>query len=180
MSTPAQDAARGYGNIYTPHAGSMIIQVQRELGLANRTIVLSARKVRMLRFLNSRNGRLLALLLIASWVMLAVQAARIPLLTARLNRLENTAQKLDSLQTTLGALQERYNKLHALFGTSAGGAVAGAAAAGAAGAVAATDGGAPVRPAVPAAPAEASRPESSTSDTTMVSASAQKHDTTAQ
>ena len=40
---------KGYGNIYTPHAGSMIIQVQREGGLANRTIVLSPRRVRLRR-----------------------------------------------------------------------------------------------------------------------------------
>jgi hypothetical protein len=121
MNTPIHTAAQGYGNIYTPHAGSMIIQVQRELGLANRTIVLSARKVRMLRFFNSRNGRLVALFLIASWVGLAFQAARIPLLTARLDRLEHTTQKLDSLQTTLSGLQNRYNKLHTLLGTSASG-----------------------------------------------------------
>jgi biopolymer transport protein ExbB/TolQ len=76
----------------------------------------------LLRFLNSRNGRIIALLLVASWVALAIQAARIPLLTARLNHLEHTTRKLDSLQTTLTALQERYNKVHTLLGTSAAGA----------------------------------------------------------
>ena len=46
----------GYGNIYTPHAGSMIIQVQRETGLANRTIVISERQVALLRIVGSRVG----------------------------------------------------------------------------------------------------------------------------
>ena len=40
---------RGYGNIYTPHAGAMIIHVQRESGLANRTIIFTQRQVRLFR-----------------------------------------------------------------------------------------------------------------------------------
>ena len=48
----------GYGNIYTPHAGSMIIQVQRETGLANRTIVISERQVALVRIVRfSRRTR---------------------------------------------------------------------------------------------------------------------------
>ena len=39
-ASPNQAPALSYGNIYTPHAGSMIIQVQRESGLQSRTIVL--------------------------------------------------------------------------------------------------------------------------------------------
>lgn len=120
MKTPAHNAAtaptRGYGNIYTPHAGSMIIQVQRELGLANRTIVLSKRKVRLLRFFNSRPGRLLGAAIIVSWVVLALQASRASYLSARLNRMQHTAQRLDSLETTLVRLQHRYNQLHAFVG----------------------------------------------------------------
>ena len=45
---------QGYGNIYTPHAGSMIIQVQREHGLANRQIVLTERQVKLLKSLATR------------------------------------------------------------------------------------------------------------------------------
>lgn len=117
--TPAHTVAQGYGNIYTPHAGSMVIQVQRELGLANRTIVLSPRKVRLLRFFTSRVGILLAVALAASWLLLAVQAFRVPLLTSRLRHLEHTAQRLDTLETTLTQLQSRYNQVHRLLGTSA-------------------------------------------------------------
>jgi hypothetical protein len=116
-NTPAHTAAtRGYGNIYTPHAGSMIIQVQRELGLANRTIVLSKRKVRLLRFFNSRIGRLLGVAIVVSWVVLAMQATRASYLSARLSRMQHTAQRLDSLETTLVRLQHRYNQLHAFVG----------------------------------------------------------------
>ena len=52
MTTPEREkdaGRRGYGNIYTPHAGAMIIHVQRESGLANRMIILSPRQVRLLR-----------------------------------------------------------------------------------------------------------------------------------
>ena len=117
MKTPAHTAAnRGYGNIYTPHAGSMIIQVQREAGLANRTIVLSKRTVRLLRFFNSRVGRLLGAAIVVSWIVLAMQASRASYLSARLSRMQHTAQRLDSLETTLVSLQHRYNQLHAFVG----------------------------------------------------------------
>ena len=117
--TPAHTAAQGYGNIYTPHAGSMVIQVQRELGLANRTIVLSPRKVRLLRFFTSRIGKAIAVVLAASWLVLAVQAMRVPVLTTRLQTLEHTAHRLDTLETTLSRLQYRYNQVHRLLGPSA-------------------------------------------------------------
>lgn len=117
--TPVHTAAQGYGNIYTPHAGSMVIQVQRELGLANRTIVLSPRKVRLLRFFTSRVGKGIAIVLGLSWIVLAYLALRVPLLTNRLQNLEHTAQRLDTLETTLSRLQYRYNQVHRLLGPSA-------------------------------------------------------------
>ena len=118
-ATPVHTAAQGYGNIYTPHAGSMVIQVQRELGLANRTIVLSPRKVRLLRFFTSRVGKGIAIVLGLSWIVLAYLALRVPLLTNRLQNLEHTAQRLDTLETTLSRLQYRYNQVHRLLGPSA-------------------------------------------------------------
>lgn len=117
-ATPVHTAAQGYGNIYTPHAGSMVIQVQRELGLANRTIVLSPRKVRLLRFFTSRVGKGIAIVLGLSWIVLAYLALRVPLLTNRLQNLEHTAQRLDTLETTLSRLQYRYNQVHRLLGPS--------------------------------------------------------------
>ena len=126
--TPVHTAAQGYGNIYTPHAGSMVIQVQRELGLANRTIVLSPRKVRLLRFFTSRVGKGIAVVLALSWIVLAFLALRVPLLTNRLQNLEHTAQRLDTLETTLSRLQYRYNQVHRLLGPTAASAPAAVAA----------------------------------------------------
>lgn len=109
---------RGYGNIYTPHAGSMIIQVQREGGLANRTIVLSERQVKLLRFVTSRSGKLVLLGVLASWLYFAVEATRVPLLSRRLAHMEHNAQRLDTLQTTLGELQKRYEQVTRMLGVT--------------------------------------------------------------
>ncbi len=80
--TEPTSRSQGYGNIYTPHAGSMIIQVQRESGLANRTIILTQRQVRLLR-IGLSFGAILLAIGGASWLYLASQAARVPFLTRR-------------------------------------------------------------------------------------------------
>jgi hypothetical protein len=110
----------GYGNIYTPHAGSMIIQVQREGGLANRTIVLTPRQVAILRTLWSPAGKLLIALIVATWVFFAIQSARVPLLTARVQELEHAASKLDTLQVALSRLHQRYDQVRSLLGHAPG------------------------------------------------------------
>ena len=73
---------RGYGNIYTPHAGAMIIHVQRESGLANRTLIFTQRQVRLFRIGAIVLGSLIAFGAV-SWFFLAAQAARVPYLTRR-------------------------------------------------------------------------------------------------
>lgn len=113
-----KQAKRGYGNIYTPHAGSMIIEVQRESGLANRTIVLSERKVRWLRLLSSRLGIALCAAIVLSWFYFAVQAARVPVLTDRLSTMERDALRLDTLQHTLAQLQQRYEQVTRMLGAT--------------------------------------------------------------
>ncbi len=107
---------QGYGNIYTPHAGSMIIQVQREGGLANRTIVLSPRRVRLLRFVMSRTGIVIGIVLGAMFLFFAVQAARVPVLTSRLANFERDAQRLDTLEQTLAHLTKRYEQVQTMLG----------------------------------------------------------------
>lgn len=109
----------GYGNIYTPHAGSMIIQVQRESGLQSRTIVLSARQIRILRFIMSRSGKLIAAAVGVIAVLLIVEAARVPALTGRLSRMEHTAQRLDTLERSLSELQKRYDQVRTMMGGDA-------------------------------------------------------------
>jgi murein DD-endopeptidase MepM/ murein hydrolase activator NlpD len=116
--TGPNEHKQGYGNIYTPHAGSMIIQVQREGGLANRTIVLSPTRVRMLRFVLSRTGMIIGSILGIIFVFFGVQAARVPFLTRRLATMEIDAKRIDTLQQTLGQLQKRYEQVQTMLGAS--------------------------------------------------------------
>ena len=118
MTEPRRPHAGGYGNIYTPHAGSMIIQVQRESGLANRTIILSQRQVRRLRLALYTGG---ALLVIGStsWLFLASQAARVPSLTRRVTALQHDVRRLDTLQTALNALERRFQHVQHMLAAPA-------------------------------------------------------------
>lgn len=108
---------RGYGNIYTPHAGSMIIQVQRESGLANRTIVLTQRQVRLLKRGAYAAGAILAVVVL-SWFFLASQAARVPGLTRRVQTLQHDVTRLDTLQAALTALEGRFQQVQHMLGAS--------------------------------------------------------------
>lgn len=105
-----------YGNIYTPHAGSMIIHMQRESGLQSRMIVLGPRRVRLLRFLTSRAGKLTVAAALAVLLIVVVEAARVPALMRRVSRMEHTAARLDSLERSLGQLQQRYDQVRAMMG----------------------------------------------------------------
>jgi murein DD-endopeptidase MepM/ murein hydrolase activator NlpD len=107
---------KGYGNIYTPHAGSMVIQVQREGGLANRTIVLNQRTVRVMRFVLSRSGMAIGAVLLTLFLFFAIQAARVPALTHRLATMESDAKRLDTLQVALAQLQKRYEQVQTMLG----------------------------------------------------------------
>jgi len=135
IAAPAPPASQtatpqlAYGNIYTPHAGSMIIQVQRESGLQSRTIVLTPHQVRLLRVLTSRTGKILAAGTIAVLALISAEAARVPALTREIGRMEHTATRLDTLERSLTALQHRYDQVRAILGadsaTSAQRAIAG-------------------------------------------------------
>jgi len=128
-----EGSGRGYGNIYTPHAGAMIIHVQRESGLANRTIILSTRRVRFLR-IAAIIAAVLLVVGISSWFYLATQAARVPYLTRRLSALERDVAQLDTLKRTLAEVEGRFQQVQQMLGASGGtsGAAAAAAAAAAA------------------------------------------------
>jgi len=108
---------RGYGNIYTPHAGAMIIHVQRESGLANRTIIFTQRQVRLFR-----TGAIILGTVIAfgsvSWFFLAAQAARVPLLTQRVARLQHDVARVDTLQRSLNELAARFQQVQHMMGSS--------------------------------------------------------------
>ena len=113
----------GYGNIYTPHAGSMIIQVQRETGLANRTIIISERQVSLLRLIGSRLGIVAATVFFATWLLFAVQSVRVPSLSGRIAELEQENRRIDSLQVALSRMHGRYNQVRQML--AAGGAKVG-------------------------------------------------------
>ena len=105
----------GYGNIYTPHAGSMIIQVQRETGLANRTIVLSQRQVALLRIIGSRVGLAVVAVFIATWLLFAAQTVRVPVLSVRIAKLERDNRRIDSLQVALSRMHGRYEQVRQML-----------------------------------------------------------------
>lgn len=115
MSEDNPPSSRGYGNLYTPHAGSMIVHVQRENGLASRTLVFSPGQVRLLRLVFSRVGAVLALAFTLSWIFFAIQSARVPALTNRLESLRDEAARLDTLQGRLDELQRRYAQVQGLM-----------------------------------------------------------------
>ena len=117
MTDPTHSRTQGYGNIYTPHAGSMIIQVQRESGLANRTIILTQRQVRLLRLALYIGGALLTIGSI-SWVYLAAQAARVPFLTNRVASLTKEVKQLDTLQARLAEMDRRFLQVQTMMGAS--------------------------------------------------------------
>jgi hypothetical protein len=105
----------GYGNIYTPHAGSMIIQVQRESGLANRTIVISERQVALVRLIGSRIGVVAVVLFLGTWLVFAVQSVRVPVLSIRIAELERDNKRIDSLQVALSRMHGRYEQVRQLL-----------------------------------------------------------------
>ena len=110
----------GYGNIYTPHAGSMIIQVQRETGLANRTIIISERKVALLRVLGSRIGAIAATVFLVTWLLFAVQSVRVPVLSGRIAELERDNRRIDSLQVALSRMHGRYEQVRQMLAAGGG------------------------------------------------------------
>jgi hypothetical protein len=105
----------GHGNIFTPHAGSMMIHVHRENGLAHRTVTLRAWQVRALRLLMSKWFFVALAMGALSWSYLALQAARVPVLKERVANLQQDARRLDTLQHALVQLQARYDQVHKML-----------------------------------------------------------------
>lgn len=110
----------GYGNIYTPHAGSMIIQVQREHGLANRTLVLTPRQVKLLKLVASRRGLLCAALFAVSWLWLVSERAKDVVAERTRPSAAQERARLDSLERSLGELQKRYDHVSRMLGATPG------------------------------------------------------------
>jgi len=121
MSDPSREYnPRAHGNIYTPHAGQMVIHVARESGLQSRTFVLTQGQVRFLRFLfRSRASRIGGIIGAVLLVLVVAQAARVPMLTYRISHMEHNASRLDTLERSLAELQKRYDQVQRMLGASA-------------------------------------------------------------
>lgn len=109
----------GYGNIYTPHAGSMIIQVQREHGLANRQIILTPGQVKLLKSLATRKWLVVGAFMVATWAWLVVDRAQ-ELIAQRGNSAMAERMRVDSLARQLGELQQRYDQVSRMLGSTPG------------------------------------------------------------
>ena len=97
-------------------AGALYVHLQAENGIAHRTIVLSARRVKMLRTLFSWWGAVLLLALAGSWVYFAVQSVRVPILTQRAADLQDELARVDTLGARLDDLQQRYDQVQRMLG----------------------------------------------------------------
>ena len=95
----------------------MIIHVQRESGLANRTLIFTQRQVRLFRIGAIVLGSLIAFGAV-SWFFLAAQAARVPYLTRRVDQLQHDVSRVDTLQHALNELAARFQQVQHMMGSS--------------------------------------------------------------
>jgi hypothetical protein len=112
MGTSSTD---GHGDVFAKGLGAMIVHVQREAGLAHRTFVLRPWQVRLFRAASHRGVRILAVVVALSWGYFAFEAARVPVLTTRIERMERDALRLDTLELTLKELQARYAQVQEML-----------------------------------------------------------------
>jgi hypothetical protein len=108
-----------HGNVFSRGWGNMFIHVQRETGLAHRTMVLRPWQVQALRLVASKWFAAVLTGAILSWAYFAFQTARVPFLTRRITHLEQDAAKIDTLQATLEQLQRRYTQVQQMLSASA-------------------------------------------------------------
>jgi outer membrane murein-binding lipoprotein Lpp len=85
--------------------------------LANRTIIFSQRQVRLFRIGAIVLGSLIIFGAV-SWFFLAAQAARVPLLTRRVTRLQHDVARVDTLQHSLNELAARFQQVQHMMGNS--------------------------------------------------------------
>jgi hypothetical protein len=119
----ARERSHQHGNVFSSDSGAMLIHMQRESGLAHRTLTLRPWQVQLLRVLTSKWFISLLAIVALSWMYFAVQTARVPFLNTRISRLEEDARRLDTLQLRLTQLQARYDQVQKMLsapGASAG------------------------------------------------------------
>lgn len=104
-----------HGNVFGRGSGNMFIHVQRENGLAHRTLTLRPWQVQALRLVASRWFAGVLTVAALSWGYFAFQTARVPFLTRRISHLERDAAKIDTLQATLEQVQKRYDQVQQML-----------------------------------------------------------------
>lgn len=120
MTSPDNDpTGREHGNVFGRGWGNMFIHVQRESGLAHRTLVLRPWQVQALRLVVSKWFAAIVTIAVLSWGYFAVQTSRMPFLTRRITHLEQDAAKIDTLQATLEQLQRRYDQVQQMLSAAA-------------------------------------------------------------
>ena len=113
---PVIDArANGHGDVFARDLGAMIVHVQRETGLSHRTFIFRSWQFHVARTLASRWTWALLALGLMSWMFLAFQAIRVPLLSTRIAKMEHEALRVDTLQQTLKNLQARYEQVQSML-----------------------------------------------------------------
>lgn len=119
MSVPTQESGtHRHGNVFGRGSGNMFIHVQRENGLAHRTLVLRPWQVQALRLVASRWFAVIVTIAVLSWGYFAFETARVPFLTRRITHLERDAAKIDTLQATLEQVQKRYDQVQQMLSAS--------------------------------------------------------------
>ena len=116
MTAPDRNGGTSeHGDVFGRGWGNMLIHVQRESGLAHRTLVLRPWQVQALRLVVSKWFALIGTGIVLSWLYFAVQTTRLPFLVRRIAHLEQDAAKLDTLQVTLDQLQRRYDQVQQML-----------------------------------------------------------------
>lgn len=111
----ATGARHAHGHILDAEGGALFVHLHREAGLAHRHYVVKPWQVRVLSFVTSRPMLLVYFVALISWGWMASQAAQVPLLRNEVVRLEEDAQRLDSLSATLSELQLRYDQVQRML-----------------------------------------------------------------
>ena len=119
MTAPGRNGSEEHGDVFGRGSGNMFIHVQRESGLAHRTLVLRPWQVQALRLVVSRWFAVALAVALLSWAYFALQTTRVPFLTRRITHLEQDAAKIDTLQATLEQLQRRYAQVQQMLSASA-------------------------------------------------------------
>lgn len=111
----APAAKDAHGHILEPSSGALYVHMHREHGLAHRHYVLRPWQVRALGVLVSRPLLVFYAIAAVTWLWMASQAARVPLLRQEIAVLTADAERLDALTAQLEELRARYEQVQRML-----------------------------------------------------------------